>query len=109
MRTRTGLELRDPNPHMGPLISAYQDGILSNDEIRVVEQHLLECDICRAFYDALQQTRELIGNLPDPAFNPDEREQRDYYAVMSATIYPANRKRARKNLKKERKNERKKN
>jgi hypothetical protein len=69
MRTRTKITLGEPHPHMGALISSYQDGLTDPHETETVERHLLECERCRAFYAGLQQTRELITELPDP--NPD--------------------------------------
>ena len=53
MSIRTRLVPNQPHPHMGPLISSYQDGLATPGEANLVERHLLECEHCRSFYGGL--------------------------------------------------------
>jgi anti-sigma factor RsiW len=83
IRTRTGLS--EPHPHMGPLISSYQDGLANPAETAQVERHLLECERCRAFYANLQEVREAIADLPvNSNLQPAEYE---YSNILNRTIY----------------------
>ena len=88
LRTRTGLS--EPHPHMGQLISNYQDGLSDPAETEQVERHLLECELCRAFYASLQEAREAIDDLPaDSTLQPPEQE---YFIILHRTIYRNRRK-----------------
>ena len=81
MKTNTRLALGEPHPDMGQLISDYQDGLATPDEADMVERHLLECELCRAFYGGLQEVRALIGDLPPREPDPEQLET-SYRAVL---------------------------
>ncbi|HET7080874.1 MAG TPA: zf-HC2 domain-containing protein [Chloroflexia bacterium] len=85
MTTRTRLALSEPHPHMGPLISSYQDGLATPDEADQVERHLLECDRCRSFYGGLQGARALIGDLPASPTAPAQLDS-TYAAIFRRTV-----------------------
>jgi predicted anti-sigma-YlaC factor YlaD len=85
MTTRTRLALSEPHPHMGSLISSYQDGLATPDEADLVERHLLECERCRSFYGGLQDARALIGDLPAPSVDP-ARLDATYAAIFRRTV-----------------------
>ena len=46
------------------LLSAYLDGELLPAEAAAVQDHLLECAPCRAAYEGLRITKDLLGQLP---------------------------------------------
>jgi anti-sigma factor RsiW len=46
------------------LLSAYLDGELLPAEAAAVQDHLLECAPCRAAYERLRITKDLLGQLP---------------------------------------------
>ena len=48
----------------GHLLSPYLDGELLPQEAVAVQEHLLECAVCRAAYDRLRATKTLLGELP---------------------------------------------
>ncbi len=45
------------------LMSAHMDRELGYQELREVELHLEDCEACRAEYEALRATKELVGSL----------------------------------------------
>jgi anti-sigma factor RsiW len=85
MTIRTRRAPSEPHPHMGPLISSYQDGLATPDEADLVERHLLECEHCRSFYGGLQNARALIGDLPVSPVNP-ARLDATYAAIVRRTV-----------------------
>ena len=85
MTIRTRLALSEPHPHIGPLISSYQDGLATPQEADLVERHLLECEGCRSFYGGLQDARALIGDLPAPPANPAQLDA-TYAAIFRRTV-----------------------
>lgn len=97
MTIRTRLALSEPHPHMGPLISSYQDGLATPDEADLVERHLLECERCRSFYGGLQDARALIGDLPAPPVD-SARLDATYAAIFHRTVGRDPRKRGKKQL-----------
>lgn len=48
----------------GQLLSAYLDGELLPRESAAVQEHLLECAVCRGAYEQLRATKALLGELP---------------------------------------------
>ncbi len=46
------------------LLSAYLDRELGPAETAAVQEHLLDCASCRAAYEGLRTTKELLGELP---------------------------------------------
>ena len=101
MNTRTQTNLDEPQPHLGNLISDYQAGLTDQGQTRQVEEHLAGCEQCRQFYQRLEESRYQIANLPDRSPISIEAEDASYYRVMQRTVYPANRKRAKRILKEE--------
>jgi predicted anti-sigma-YlaC factor YlaD len=85
MTPRTRLAPSEPHPHMGPLISSYQDGLTTSDEADLVERHLLECERCRGFYGGLQDARALIGDLPEAPVDPAQLDA-TYTAIFRRTV-----------------------
>ena len=85
MTIRTRNALQEPHPHLGPLISSYQDGLTTPAESDQVERHFLECDRCRAFYAGLQQVRDAIADLPDRPLPPAQIAA-GYTAVWQRTL-----------------------
>ncbi len=83
MKTRIRTDLHAPQPHIGPLLSSYQDGTASPDEQDLTERHLLECEVCRDFFASLQQVREVISELPGSG----NYDQAEYQKVMARTLY----------------------
>ena len=81
MKTRVRLALGEPHPDMGQLISDYQDGLATPDQAGMVERHLLECELCRAFYGGLQEARALISDLPTRRPDPEQLEA-SFHAVL---------------------------
>lgn len=86
MNIRTKISLGEPHPHMGPLISSYQDGLTDPAETETVERHLLECELCRAFFGGLQQAREAVRDLPDPEDSLGHTEVQ-FRAILNRTVY----------------------
>jgi anti-sigma factor RsiW len=64
MKITTRITRKEPHPELAPLISAYQDGMATAEEIERVERHLLECEDCHNYFAELQNIRELIDELP---------------------------------------------
>lgn len=90
MNTRTRIALSEPHPHIGPLLSSYQDGLTTPDETATVEQHLGACERCRDFLTGLRQAREAISGLP--AQQPDaDRIESELAAVLRRTVYASSR------------------
>lgn len=83
MKTRIRTDLHEPQPHIGPLLSSYQDGTASLAEQDLIERHLLECEVCRDFFAHLQRVREAISELP----GSDNYNHAEYQKVMLNTIY----------------------
>lgn len=55
----------DLNHHrIEQMLSSYLDGELTPTEIRAVEEHLLDCGVCRRTYEDLRATKSLLGSLP---------------------------------------------
>jgi anti-sigma factor RsiW len=48
----------------GQLLSSYLDGELLPKEAAAVQEHLLECGVCREAYERLRATKALLGELP---------------------------------------------
>jgi predicted anti-sigma-YlaC factor YlaD len=48
----------------GHLLSAYLDGELSRAEAAAVQEHLMDCAVCREQYEHLRTTKGLLGQLP---------------------------------------------
>ncbi len=48
----------------GQLLSPYLDGELLPQEAVAVQEHLLECAVCREAFDRLRATKALLGELP---------------------------------------------
>ncbi len=93
MSIRTRITLGEPHPHLGPLISSYQDNCTTPEETRIVEQHLRECEGCQNFYAGLQQMRGVITELPGQL--PDLEQMREEFRRINArAIYPAELKKA---------------
>jgi len=46
------------------LLSAYLDGELLAPDTAQVQDHLLECAVCREAHDRLRATKSLVGGLP---------------------------------------------
>src|SRR5689334_5058707 len=86
MKTLIQITLSDPHPHLGPLISSYQDGLANSQEVQIVEEHLHSCERCLHFYQNLQLARELVHELPN--FQPvsEQTEAADYYAILERAV-----------------------
>lgn len=95
MKTRPRVALNDPHPHMGLLISSYQDGLTSPAETRQVESHLAECPRCQAYWQGLQQVREAVGDLPAASARLEPGES-EWLAILDRTVYRDRQKRAKK-------------
>ncbi len=52
-------------------LSAYMDGELPGVDALVVRQHLTSCDACRAEYEGLRQTKQLLSRLRMKEPRPD--------------------------------------
>ena len=52
------------NEHVTPWIAAYHDGELGGRRLRQVEEHLVECEACRAELDELQCLSALLHESP---------------------------------------------
>lgn len=83
MKTRMHIGVHKTPPHLGLLLSNYQDGLVTPTEQELVERHLLECERCRGFLGDLQQARDSIHELPKQSSPKHE----DFNAIMSCTIY----------------------
>jgi hypothetical protein len=44
-------------------MACYIDGLLSNDEIRQIEKHLLDCDRCR---EEVEVTKKVVARVEEP-------------------------------------------
>lgn len=77
--------------HLGP----YVLGVLGPDETRVIEQHLAGCADCRGVVAELQETKDLLGEVPPEAFldgPPDDGDlllQRTLRAARAGEAMPA--------------------
>lgn len=86
MNTLIRTDFNEAHPHIGLLLSGYQDNTISADERLEVERHLAECEACRNFLNALEQVREVVSDLYSA--NDDNAPHRsEYKAVMLRTIY----------------------
>ena len=56
------------------LVTAYFDGALSNDDLRMFEEHLEICDGCRRYVDQMRTTIELTGRLAEDSLDPEARD-----------------------------------
>ena len=61
------------NPHVIEWLAAYHDGELPSGRRQQVEEHLKDCQTCRAELDALQGLSSLLKADPLPAHTPPER------------------------------------
>jgi anti-sigma factor RsiW len=86
MKTRMRITLSDPHPHMGQLLSSYQDGLTTPDETATVERHIAECVRCREFLSGLHQVREAISGLPAGEVDSGQVRAR-LSAVLSRTVF----------------------
>ena len=59
--------------HMTEWLNAYLDGELHRDRLHQVEEHLAECETCRAELEALQNLSGLLHEVPAPEFISTER------------------------------------
>ncbi|GLZ38685.1 zf-HC2 domain-containing protein [Actinokineospora sp. NBRC 105648] len=53
--------------HETPMLGAYALGVLDTDERQAVEEHLAGCGECRAELAALEEVRDMAGDLPEEA------------------------------------------
>ncbi|GAA3037979.1 anti-sigma factor family protein [Actinokineospora globicatena] len=53
--------------HETPLLGAYALGVLDEDERGAVERHLADCAECRVELEALEEVRDMAGELPEEA------------------------------------------
>jgi hypothetical protein len=71
-------------PHLQVLLSAYELGILPDEERKEVEQHLLECDRC---CEDLFSTSSMIRERPSPRKKGNTRTRRKWYQpVVAAAV-----------------------
>jgi anti-sigma factor RsiW len=61
------------NPHVIEWLAAYHDGELPSGRRGQVEEHLKDCQTCRAELEALQELSSLLKADPLPAHTPPER------------------------------------
>ena len=61
------------NPHVIEWLAAYHDGELSSSRRGQVEEHLKDCQTCRAELDALEGLSSLLKADAVPAHTPSER------------------------------------
>ncbi|SES48556.1 anti-sigma factor family protein [Actinokineospora terrae] len=53
--------------HETPLLGAYALGVLDDDERAAVQRHLADCAECRVELQALEEVRDMAGELPEEA------------------------------------------
>ncbi|RLK61574.1 anti-sigma factor family protein [Actinokineospora cianjurensis] len=53
--------------HETPLLGAYALGVLDDDERAAVQRHLADCAECRVELEALEEVRDMAGELPEEA------------------------------------------
>lgn len=51
-------------------LSTYLDGELSDEEAKIIENHLLTCGHCRRAFNRLQMLSGAVQQVPRPAVNP---------------------------------------
>jgi anti-sigma factor RsiW len=56
------------------LVTDYLEDVLASGERRRFEQHLDECDGCRAYLAQMRTTIELVGRLSPEAITPQAEE-----------------------------------
>jgi anti-sigma factor RsiW len=56
------------------LVTAYFDGALGDDDLRMFEEHLEVCDGCRRYLDQMRTTIELTGRLAEESLDPEARD-----------------------------------
>lgn len=61
-----------PN-HVTEWLNTYLDGELHGSRLHMVEAHLVECGVCRAELESLQDISRLLHKIPQPEFTPAER------------------------------------
>jgi anti-sigma factor RsiW len=59
--------------HMTEWLNAYMDGELKGNQLHQVEQHLFECEKCRAGLQSLKNLSTVLHSVPAPQFTPSER------------------------------------
>ena len=59
--------------HIIEWLNAYVDGELKGMRLRQVEEHLAECEACRAELDSLQGLSSLLQAVSAPEFTPNEK------------------------------------
>jgi anti-sigma factor RsiW len=56
------------------LVTAYFEGALTGDELRMFEEHLEVCDGCRRYLAQMRTTIELTGRLAEESLEPEARD-----------------------------------
>jgi predicted anti-sigma-YlaC factor YlaD len=59
--------------HVTEWLNAYLDGELKGHRLQQVEQHLLECQLCRGDYQSLQDLSAVLHDVQAPGFTSPER------------------------------------
>jgi len=59
--------------HIFDLLGAYLDGELNNGQLRKVETHLFDCQICQEEYASLHALSDLLSETTTPEFPSGER------------------------------------
>jgi predicted anti-sigma-YlaC factor YlaD len=59
--------------HMTEWLNAYLDGELKGSRLHQVEEHLAECQMCRAELQSLKGLSTLLHEIPAPEFTSSER------------------------------------
>jgi hypothetical protein len=81
------MTMDEPNtmrePHVA--LDEYVAGVLSPDEQRAVEEHIYECDECRAELDATRRLHVQVRSAFDAEPGPSDRVRREVFAQIAAT------------------------
>ena len=56
------------------LVTAYLDGALPDEQLRLFEAHLAGCGGCRRYLDQMRTTIELTGRLEEESLDPSARD-----------------------------------
>lgn len=59
--------------HVSEWLNAYHDGELRGNKLHHVEEHLAECELCRAEFESIEGISNLLREVPTPEFVPVER------------------------------------
>jgi anti-sigma factor RsiW len=62
-----------PCQELVELVTEYLENRLSPRDRKRFEQHLDECDACRAYLEQFRETIRVLGRLPEEALSPEAR------------------------------------